>query len=113
MNKELTPARAVKPGDILREEMEAREWSQADLAHILDRPIQVVNEVLQGRKAITPETAIGLATAFGTSAEFWLNLENSYRLHLARAYQKGDEVKRKAELYGLAPIKEMMKRGWI
>lgn len=113
MEKELLPARAVKPGDILREEMEAREWSQADLAHILGRPIQVVNEILQGRKAITPETALGLATAFGTSPEFWLNLENAYRLHLARASQQGEDVQQKAELYGLAPIKEMVKRRWI
>ncbi len=113
MERELIPARAVKPGDILREEMEAREWSQADLAHILGRPIQVVNEILQGRKAITPETALGLATAFGTSPEFWLNLENAYRLHLARASQQGEDVQRKAELYGLAPIKEMIKRRWI
>lgn len=113
MNKEMLPARAVKPGDILREEMEAREWSQGDLAHILGRPIQVVNEILQGRKAITPETALGLATAFGTSPEFWLNLENAYRLHLARANQASDEVLRRAQLYGLAPIKEMVKRSWI
>jgi HTH-type transcriptional regulator/antitoxin HigA len=113
MNKEMLPARAVKPGDILREEMEAREWSQGDLAQILGRPTQVVNEILQGRKAITPETALGLATAFGTSPEFWLNLENAYRLHLARASQPREEVQRRAQLYSLAPIKEMMKRGWI
>lgn len=113
MEKELVPARAVKPGDILREEMEAREWSQADLAHILGRPIQVVNEILQGRKAITPETALGLARTFGTSAEFWLNLEYAYRLHVARASQQGGEIQRTAELYSLAPIKEMVKRRWI
>lgn len=113
MEKEILPARAIKPGDILRDELEAREWSQADLASILGRPIQVVNEILQGRKAITPETAIGLATALGTSPEFWLNLESAYRLHIARDLEQNETIKQKAEVYSLGPIKEMKKRGWI
>lgn len=111
--KEFVSARAIMPGDILREELEVREWSQADLANILGRPIQVVNEILNGKKAITPETAIGLAMALGTSPEFWLNLESSYRLQIANISQKEEDIRKKAKLYGLAPIKELIKRGWI
>jgi HTH-type transcriptional regulator/antitoxin HigA len=68
------------PGDFLREELEARGWSQKDLAEILGRPFQTVNAIINGKKEITPETAIALAAALGTSAEFWLNLETAHRL---------------------------------
>jgi plasmid maintenance system antidote protein VapI len=58
--------------------LEARGWTQADLAFILGRPIQSVNEIIAGRKAITPETGKGLADAFGASAEMRMNLEAAY-----------------------------------
>jgi HTH-type transcriptional regulator/antitoxin HigA len=74
------PAEVFPPGDFLREELEAREWTQQELADILDRPPRLVNEIISGRRAITPETARGFAEAFGTSAEFWMNLESRYQL---------------------------------
>jgi HTH-type transcriptional regulator/antitoxin HigA len=99
------------PGEYIRDELEARGWTQADLAFILDRPLQAVNEILTGRKAVTPETASGLADAFGTSPEFWLNLDSAYRL--SRVKRSGGEVARRAKLCSLAPVKEMVKRHWI
>lgn len=78
------PAEVFPPGDFLREEMEARGWSQRDLARILGRPLQAVNEIVNGRKRITAETAKELGLALGTGPEYWLNLENAYRLWLAR-----------------------------
>src|SRR6478752_6273236 len=77
------PAEVFPPGDFIAEELEARGWTQGDLARILGRPLQAVNAIIRGKKAITPETAVGLGAAFGTSAEIWLNMENSYRLHRA------------------------------
>jgi HTH-type transcriptional regulator/antitoxin HigA len=77
------PAEVFPPGDFIAEELEARGWTQGDLARVLDRPLQAVNAIIRGKKAITPETAVGLGAAFGTSAEIWLNMENSYRLHRA------------------------------
>jgi HTH-type transcriptional regulator / antitoxin HigA len=74
------PAEVSPPGDFIREELEARGWSQADLAGILRRPLQTVNQIINGRKRMTPETAVELAAAFGTSPELWLNLETTYRL---------------------------------
>ena len=66
----LRPVRPVSPGRILRRELEARGWKQQDLARIVGRPPQVINQIVQGKKQITPETAIELGQAFGTSAEF-------------------------------------------
>ena len=77
------PAEVFPPGDFIAEELEARGWTQGDLARILGRPLQAVNAIIRGKKAITPETALGLGAAFGTSAEVWLNMETSYRLHQA------------------------------
>ncbi|MEW6755453.1 MAG: HigA family addiction module antitoxin [Candidatus Latescibacterota bacterium] len=63
-----------------RDELEERGWTQKDLAEILGRPLQSVNQIINGRKRITPETAVELAAAFGTSRELWLHLEASFRL---------------------------------
>lgn len=114
MNSKLRPYRPISPGEILKEELEARDWTQRDFAEIIGRPVQVVSEIISGKKAITPETAILFGEAFGTSAELWLNLESSYRLDLLhQKQQKLDLVSRKAELYSRAPIKELIKLGWI
>src|SRR3954465_8336352 len=78
-----TPAQVFPPGDFLREELEARDWTQADLARVLGRPVQTISAIINGKKEITPETALGLSAAFGTSALYWLNLEMAYRLHRA------------------------------
>lgn len=105
------PAEVFAPGEFLREELEARGWSQTELAEILGRPPRLINEIIAGKRAITPETAKGLAAAFGTSAEFWMNLETSYQLSKAQIAEK--EVSRRANLYGMFPVKELLKRGWI
>jgi HTH-type transcriptional regulator/antitoxin HigA len=107
-------ARAVPPGSILRRELDARGWTQRDLAEILGRPAQAITEIVRGTKQITPETAVALAAAFGTSAEFWSNLEANYRLALAQQHpSSADEVSRKARLYGWVPVNELLKRGWL
>lgn len=111
---ERIPAEVFPPGDLIREELEARGWTQADLAEILGRPSRVVSEILSGRKAITPETAHGLGEAFGVGAQFWLNMESSYRLHVYRSKNAATStVVRKAALYEKAPMKDMLKRGWL
>lgn len=82
MQNRLRPARAVKPGNILRRELEARGWTQKAFAQVIGRPAQMVNEIISGKKSITPETALLFSAAFGASSELWLNLESSYRLWL-------------------------------
>lgn len=114
MDDHLMPARAVPPGRILRRELEARGWTQKDLAEILGRPAQAITEIVRGTKQITPETAVALGAALGTSPEFWSNLEANYRLALAQQHPSTtDEVTRKARLYAWVPVGELVKRGWV
>jgi len=75
-----TPAEAFAPGEYIREELQARGWTQSDLAKIIGRPLQAVNEIVNGKKSITAETAKEIGLAFGTGPELWLNLENAFRL---------------------------------
>jgi HTH-type transcriptional regulator/antitoxin HigA len=74
------PAQVFPPGEFIREELEARGWTQTDLARIIGRPLQAVNAIINCKKEITAQTAVSLAAAFGTSPEVWLNLESAYRL---------------------------------
>ena len=102
---------AFAPGDYIREELEARGWSQLDLAEILGRPAQAVNEIIAGKRSITPDTAKALGEAFGTSAQVWMNLDSAYQL--AQLSDQSNVVARKAKLYEIAPLKDIQKRGWI
>ncbi len=77
MNRE--SAQILPPGEFLREELEERGWAQSDLAEILRLPAKLVSEVISGKRAITSEIAMGLGEAFGTSAQYWSNLERAYR----------------------------------
>lgn len=78
---------AIPPGELLREELEARGMTQRDLALSLKRPAQAISEIVRGKKAITAKTALALEEALGTPAYIWLNLESLYRLALARKGQ--------------------------
>ncbi|NLV28786.1 MAG: addiction module antidote protein, HigA family, partial [Erysipelotrichaceae bacterium] len=104
-------AEVFPPGEFIREELEARGWVQDDLAEILGRPVRLVNEIITGRRGITPETAKGLGEAFGTGAEFWMNLESIYRLNVHQPAH--EDVSRRAALYAKAPVRAMVKRSWI
>jgi|SRR5579871_1366027 len=90
-----TPAEVFPPGDFIREELEARRWTQGDLAEVLGRPLSAINEIINGKKRITADTAKELAAAFGTSAQVWMNLENTYRL--ARAAPPDPAIARRAK----------------
>ncbi len=105
------PAETFPPGEFIRDELEARGWTQEEFAEILNRPIQTVNQIINGKKEITPATAMALAEAFGTSPEVWLNLEVAYRLSKTDA--QDPDVGRRARLRALVPVHELQKRGWI
>lgn len=112
-HEELRPARPVAPGRVLRRELEERGWSQQDLARITGRPPQVINQIVSGAKQITPETALELGQAFGTSAELWMNLEAAYRLQLAAQRGSGDSITRRSRLWAMAPVRELIRLGWL
>src|SRR5262252_9482972 len=75
---------AIHPGEHLAEELKALDMSAAELARQLDVPTNRVTQILNGTRAITGDTALRLAHFFGTSAEFWLNLQSLYELRLAQ-----------------------------
>jgi HTH-type transcriptional regulator/antitoxin HigA len=104
-------AEIFPPGDFLKEELEARNWSQTEFAEIIGRPVRLINEIIAGKKSITPETAVQFGASLGTSAEFWLNLESQYQL--SKVPQNGSAIQRKAQLYEKFPVREMIRRGWI
>ncbi len=73
------------PGEILREEfLEPMALSVYALAKAIKVPRSRVNDIVLGRRALTADTALRLARYFGTSAEFWINLQAHYDLALAR-----------------------------
>jgi len=111
MPAERKPAEVFPPGEFISDELVARGWTQTDLAEILGRPLRMVNELVAGKKQITPETAQGLAEAFGTDAMLWMNLDSQYRL--ARMRPADDTVRRRSTLYATWPVRELIKRRWI
>lgn len=72
------------PGEMLGEELEARGMTQKELARQMARPIQSVNEIVRGKRALTAETALDLERVLGIEAGLWVRLEGEYRLALAR-----------------------------
>ena len=110
-------AEAFPPGEYLAEELEERGWTQADLAEILGRPLQLVSEIINGRKEITRETAAQLGAAFGTSAEYWLNLQDLYHLWRHRQdpakTRELTEVELRAKMNSIAPMGQLRRRGLI
>ena len=82
MAKRTPKYEAFPPGDLIRRELEHRGWTQGDLARIMGRPLQIVNQIINGGKAITARTARELEAALGPEAQFWMNLETSWRLYI-------------------------------
>ena len=74
---------AIHPGEHLAEELKELGMSAAELARKLHVPTNRVTGILNGQRAITGDTALRLAHFFGTSAEFWLNLQSLYELRIA------------------------------
>ena len=71
----------IHPGEVLGEEfLSPMQISQSWLARDINVPPRRINEICRGKRAITPDTALRLARYFGTSAEFWMNLQQRYDL---------------------------------
>ena len=74
----------IHPGEHLAEELKALGMSAAEMARKLDVPTNRITGILNGQRAITGDTALRLAHFFGTSPEFWLNLQSLYELRIAQ-----------------------------
>lgn len=74
----------IHPGTILADELEETGLTAKRLADVLEVPANRLYQVLAGKRNITADTALRLAQFFGTSADFWMNLQSAYELDLAR-----------------------------
>jgi addiction module HigA family antidote len=83
---------AIHPGEHLAEELEALSLSAAELARKLNVPTNRVTQLLNGTRSVTGDTALRLAHFFGTTAQFWLNLQSLYDLRIAEV-KAGKSIK--------------------
>jgi len=77
--------RPVHPGRILRREMQARKLSANALALALRTPSGRITDIVNGKRGVSPETALRFGRYFGNSARFWFNLQTAYELAVAEA----------------------------
>lgn len=96
-------------GGVLRQFLSDRGWTQADLASVIGKTTAAVNEVVQGKRRITSEMSSLLAAAFGNDSTFWLKLQAD------RPPSDPGLIatQRRSQLFDIAPIREMVRRGWI
>jgi antitoxin HigA-1 len=74
----------IHPGEILADELEEIGLSAAQLARTIEVPANRISQIIAGKRSVTADTALRLARYFGTSADFWMNLQKAYDLDLAR-----------------------------
>ena len=110
---EYMPDVAIPPGATIREMLGSLGMTQAELAERMGRPPTKVNEIIQGKKAVTVDTAIALERVLAYPADFWLNLEKNYRLTLARL-QEAEALERDVQwMRETIPVAELVKRELI
>ncbi|MBE9049365.1 HigA family addiction module antidote protein [Nostocales cyanobacterium LEGE 11386] len=112
IKNQYTPDYISPPGETLLEVLEERGMTQAELAERTGRPKKTINEIINGKTAITPETALQLERVLNVPASFWNNREKQYREFLAQQEEKERLEKQVAWMKGI-PITAMIKYGWI
>lgn len=81
----LTPSNVIHPGEMIKDEIEYRGISQKALASEIGVPASVLNEILNGKRAVTTEYALLLEAALGIEADLWLKLQSDYNKQIAKA----------------------------
>lgn len=99
------------PGSFVRDELEARGWTQGDLAYVIDSSVPYVNKLLTGKIGITAKMAKALGKAFGVDPAYFTNLQTAYDLW--SEHEPDPAVERRATIQSLVPVREMIKRGWF
>jgi HTH-type transcriptional regulator/antitoxin HigA len=111
-NHYYTPDLAIPPGEYLQEVIDDLSMSQTELAERMGRPVQAINEIIRGEKAITAETAIQLGDVTGVPSQLWNGLEAEYRLILAQQKEK-QRMESETTLIGEFPYKEIAQLGGV
>lgn len=83
--KNLTPFEPTHPGELIRDELEARSLSQAKLAKQIGVSPSLLNEVINGKRAVNTELALLLEAALGIEAELFLKLQSAYNMHVTKS----------------------------
>lgn len=81
---ELTPSEPIHPGEMLKDELQARSISQRKFAELIGVSYSVLNEILNGKRPITTEYALKIEAATGTKAYMWMNMQTAYNMQTAR-----------------------------
>jgi len=100
------------PGDTIRDELEFYGWDQKDLAEITGYTEKHISQLLNNKVPITIEMARKLSEVFKQSPQFWLNLDNNYRLQL-EGEANSEHTAAFALIYRYMPIREMRTKKWI
>ena len=87
------PRPAIHPGEILADELEELSITPTELARQIKVPTNRITQIIQGKRSISGDTALRLGHWFGTSAQFWLNLQSAYDIRVAEQ-QAGAEIAR-------------------
>ena len=103
----------VGAGDIIKRNLDSLGWSQEDLSQITEISGKTISQIINNKQRVTVETAVLLSNAFGTSPEYWLNLDNNYRLNLQAEDSREKSTKTKAEIRKYMPVLEISKKGWF
>ncbi|MBZ0264062.1 HigA family addiction module antidote protein [bacterium] len=111
-NTKFRPDYAIPPGETLLESLEEHGMTQAELAKRTGMATKTINEIVKGKNALTPDTAIQLERVFGIPAQFWNNLEKNYRDTLARLTEE-ESLQKSLPLLKMIPLRKMISLGWI
>jgi addiction module HigA family antidote len=93
----------IHPGEHLAEELTELGMSAAELARQIDVPVNRVTEIINGQRSVTADTALRLGHWFGTSPEFWLNLQKLYELRQAQK-EIGEDIEKLPRLSDRKPV---------
>ena len=110
--RDFRPLYAVPPGETLQEFLDEREMSQSELARRMGRPFKTINEIINGKAAIMPETAIQLERVLGVPANFWTNLESQYREDQARV-REVKALEKDAAWIERFPVRDLKRAGHL
>lgn len=80
---DIKPSVAVYPGEVLRDELEARGISQRKFAAVIVMPYTMLNEIVNGKRPVTVDTALKFEAALGIKADAWLNMQSAYNMQIA------------------------------
>jgi len=110
--KAFKPNYSVPPGEIIKETIEYQGMTQAELAQRTGRPKKTINEIIKGKAAIMPGTAIQLERVLGVPASFWNNLERNYQETLARLREE-EKLQSQIKWLQSFPMASLIKKGWL